>query len=152
MNLEIEIFKNQIKKFDFESELGLSLIEESIFNESTEKEFFRYVLKNKLNKKIQFTYYPCNRSIISNEITVILIYPKGGTTTLSNFLAYKQLNRRLNQRDISQYRFKVDCDNLKQSMQFQLQNISSLLYDDFKEYIITDKWIFIPIHELKDDY
>lgn len=152
MNLEIEIFKNQIKKLDFYSELGFSFFEESIFNECTEKVFFRYELKNNLNKKIQFTYYPCIRSIISNEITVVLFYPKGGTITLSNFLAYKQLNRRLSQEDITQYRFKVDCDSLKQSIQFQLQNISNLLHGAFKEYIITDKWIFIPMHEPKDDY
>jgi len=152
VNLEIEKFKKEIAKLDFNSELGFCFLEENVYNENTENEFFQYKLKNDLNKIISFTYYPCNRPVTSNEIALILIYPNGGSTNLSDFLAYKQLNRRLSYEDVLQYRFKVDCDKLEQSIQFQLQKISTLLNGELKIYLMTEEWIFIPMHDPRDDY
>jgi hypothetical protein len=152
MNLEIQKFKNQIVVFDFNSELGFSFLEEEIYNENTADVFFRYQLKNNLNKIISFTYYPCNRLLTSNEIEVTLVYPNGGSTSLSEYLAHNSLNKKLYYEDVLPYRFKVDCDNLVQSILFQLNNISNLLNGDFKKYLITEEFLFIPTHDLRDDY
>lgn len=152
MNLEIEIFKNTIKKFDLKSELGFYFFEEKVFNENTKNEFFRYELKNNLNKIIQFTFYPCSRPITSNEIVVIVIYPNGETTTLSNFIAYKKLKRRLYIEDVSSHRFKIDCKKLSESIQSHLIKIINVLKIDFKKYLTTDERLFIPMYDPRDDY
>ncbi len=152
MNLEVKKFKIQIEKFDFKSELGFFFLEEALFNANTENEFIQYEFKNDFNKVIQFTYYPCHHSIISNEIITILICPDRGSITLSNYLAYNQLNKILSYEDILCYRFKVDCENLEESIQFQLQEISKLLHGELKKYLLTDEWIYIPINSPRDDF
>ncbi len=153
MNLEIQKFKNQILAFDFLSELGFSFLEEELYNENKAKEtFYRYQLKNNLNKVISITYYPCNRLVTSNEIEVILIYPKGGSTGLSEYLAYKKLNKKLTHEDVLPYRFKVDCNKLTESILLQLNNISNLLNGEFKKYLITEEFLFIPTHDPRDNY
>ena len=152
MNKEIKIFKEKINKINLENTLGFSLLQENVFNFNTDKEFFICEFINKLNKKLQFTYYPCSRSLISNEIVVILMYNEGGTTALSSFLAYSVKNRTLSFEDIEQYRFKVDCENIEKSIEFQLQKIIKILQGDFNRYISTEERIFIPMYNPKDDY
>ena len=152
MNLEIEIFKNIIKSFDFKSELGFSFFEEELFNKNSEDNFFRYQLINRSNKSISIIYYPCNRSTTSNEIEAYLVDPNGYSIGLSEYLAYEKLNKRLNHDDVLPYRFKVDCDNLQQSISVQLQRISDLMHGEFKKYLTTEATIHIPVQDPRDEY
>jgi hypothetical protein len=152
MNSEIEKFKYYIEKCDFYSNLGYSGFKQNLFNENTENEFFQYELKNDMNKIIQFTYYPCNRLITSNEITMNLIYPNGGSTNLSGYLAYKKLKKRLKYEDILAFRFKVDCDLLEKSILTRLKQISDILHGEFKKYLVTEDFMVIPMYDPRDDY
>lgn len=151
MNLEIEKFKNQISKFDFNIKLGYSFFDEMTFNENSPNEFFRCQFKNSLNKLISFTYYPCDRLLTSNEIEVLLIYPNGCSVGLSEYLAYKHLKKRLSFEDVVPYRFKVDCENLEKSIICQLNQISNLLHFEFKKYLITEELISIPYIDPRDE-
>ncbi len=152
MKLDTIKFKKQIELFDFNSMLGFQFLEEEVYNKDTKNEFFQYQLKNSINKILSITYYPCGSDLTSNEIDITIIYPNGGSINLSSYQAYQKLKQRLKHEDVLPYRFKVDCYNVEESIQFQLQKISGLLHGEFKKYLITEDCMFIPIHEPRDDY
>ncbi|MGB4775655.1 MAG: hypothetical protein WBP45_10805 [Daejeonella sp.] len=158
MNKESKIFQRILLKGIDLMEYNLYSFERiHVFNENTSNEYITISFLNKLlNKYLTFSFYPPNRAITNNEITVGLSeldkYGNWSSFDIPTFLAYKELNRIVCYEDKEKYRFKLNPENLEASINEQLQKIKNILNTDLNKILTTKEWISIPTHDPRDDY
>lgn len=155
MNNGIQIFKRGLlvlQRF-FES-VGYNIFMEEIYNpHSSEDIFYKCTFENQaLRKKINFIFYPPNRKILNNEISVHITKNDSVSIDIATYLAYKELNTSIKFEDTKKYRFKIENSNLEGSIGEQLSKIKDTLTNQLNNILTTDEWIAIPVHDPRDDY
>lgn len=154
MNLEIEIFKKCIKDQDCFF-MNMEYIEtyDAIYNQSDlENVFYQKKYSNDiLQKEITFTYYPSTRKITKNEIGIYLTF-NSTSIDIPTFLAFNKFNRKLKYDDVKKYRFTLDSENIENSIKIRLKEIQDILSISMFEFVSKEKWMEIPIYDIRDDY
>lgn len=137
--------------------MGYFFKQKELLNKDSKEEFMQYFFFNKnLKKEIVFTFYPSTGKYVNNAIGVgfTIIDRVGNYSSMSipHFLAYKELNRKIQYEDTEKYDFNVDPERLEESIKEQLDKIIDLLNTDLYKIFTTETWIKIPFHDPRDDY
>ncbi len=146
MNSETKLFKDLLfLRVDFFEGYGYRFLEEQILNEGHSEECARFYFENKkLEKKLAFTFYPSTGATLKNEITVFITENDSTSINLPAFLAYQELKKRISYEDREKYFFKVNPQNLEETINQQLDRIIEILSTDMKELFTTEAWMSIP--------
>jgi hypothetical protein len=151
---EILVFQNTLQKYQAKLAIAnyknvgsdtYNTGENNMWHDST---FYNEVL----NKKLIFTLFPCSRNLTRCQITVVIVGPNGSSIDLSDFMAFKKKQARIDYADSQEYAFKLEVQNIKESIETQLQKIIDLLFNEFRPYFLENDWLNISIKDPRDDY